>query len=77
LFALAAFENKGGPISSTSFNHTGRIFAYAVTNDWSGGHMSNKPDFVNKVFLHPCKDEVRHPNLPLSSVCSRSFAVAD
>ncbi|BGP25762.1 mRNA export factor [Rhodotorula toruloides] len=54
---LKTFENKGGPIASTSFNHTGRIFAYAVTNDWSGGHMSNKPDFVNKVFLHPCKDE--------------------
>ncbi len=53
----AAFENKGGPIATTSFNHTGRIFAYAVTNDWSGGHMSNKPDFPNKVFLHPCKDE--------------------
>lgn len=57
----AAFENKGGPIATTSFNHTGRIFAYAVTNDWSGGHMSNKPDFPNKVFLHPCKDEVRTP----------------
>lgn len=24
--------------------------------------MSNKPDFVNKVFLHPCKDEVRLPS---------------
>lgn len=55
----AAFDNKGGPIPTTSFNHTGRIFAYAVTQDWSGGHMSNKPDFVNKVYLHPCKDEVR------------------
>ncbi|GAA5825164.1 hypothetical protein JCM11251_006126 [Rhodosporidiobolus azoricus] len=54
---LKTFDNKGGPIASTSFNHTGRIFAYAVTQDWSGGHMSNKPDFVNKVYLHPCKDE--------------------
>jgi len=54
-----AFDAKGGPIASTSFSSSGRIFAYAVTNDWSGGHMSNKPDFVNKVYLHPCKDEVR------------------
>lgn len=26
--------------------------------------MSNKPDFVNKVYLHPCKDEVRPSPLP-------------
>lgn len=66
----AAFENKGGPIASTSFNHTGRIFAYAVTQDWSGGHMSNKPDFPNKVYLHPCKDEVRFlSRLPPCDVC--------
>ncbi|CEQ41585.1 SPOSA6832_03312 [Sporobolomyces salmonicolor] len=54
---LKTFENKGGPIVSTSFNHTGRIFAYAVTQDWSGGHTKHKPDFVNQVMLHPCKDE--------------------
>lgn len=28
---LKTFDNKGGPIVSTGFNHTGRIFAYAVT----------------------------------------------
>lgn len=66
----AAFENKGGPIATTSFNHTGRIFAYAVTNDWSGGHMSNKPDFPNKVFLHPCKDEA---SFVFSLFCFREF----
>ncbi|ORY41179.1 hypothetical protein BCR35DRAFT_336453, partial [Leucosporidium creatinivorum] len=54
---LKTFEAKGGPIVSTGFNHTGRIFAYAVTQDWSSGHMGNKPDFINQVMLHPCKEE--------------------
>jgi len=54
---LKTFDNRGGPIACTAFNHTGSIFAYAVTQDWSTGHAGNKPDFVNKVFLHACKDE--------------------
>ncbi len=32
---LKAFNNVGGPISSTTFNRDGRIFAYTVSYDWS------------------------------------------
>ncbi|KDE04671.1 Poly(A)+ RNA export protein [Microbotryum lychnidis-dioicae p1A1 Lamole] len=58
---LKSFDFKGGPIVATDFNSTGSIFAYAVANDWSQGHTGNRPDFINKVFLHPCKDDEVKP----------------
>lgn len=46
-----------GPISCTTFNRTGSIFAYAVSYDWSKGHSGMTPGVPNKVMLHACKDE--------------------
>ncbi|KAL8286993.1 hypothetical protein RQP46_003999 [Phenoliferia psychrophenolica] len=56
-FSTAAFDDRGGPIASTSFNRSGTIFGYAVTQDWSSGHAGHTPGFVNKLMLHACKDE--------------------
>ena len=50
---LKGYPEVGGPISSTAFNRTGTIFAYAVSYDWSKGYASNTPQTVNKVMLHP------------------------
>ena len=56
----SAFGSVPSPVVSSSFNHTGTIFAYAVAYDWSKGHMGNTPSQWNKVLLHGCKeDEVR------------------
>ncbi|OJD19267.1 hypothetical protein AJ78_00797 [Emergomyces pasteurianus Ep9510] len=50
----------GGPISSTAFNKTGNIFAYAVSYDWSKGYTNNTPQMPNKVMMHPvAQDEVK------------------
>lgn len=35
---LKTFENRGGPITSVSFNRTGTVFAYSISYDWSQGH---------------------------------------
>ena len=54
----AAFESKGGPISASAFNHTGSIFAYAVSYDWHKGYQfANPPNTPNKIFLHATKEE--------------------
>ena len=52
-----AFDNIGGPVVSTAYNHTGTIFAYAVAYDWSKGYTGMASGMMNKVFLHACKDE--------------------
>ena len=55
-----AFNAVPSPIVSASFNHTGTIFAYASTYDWSKGHEGSVPSQWNKVLLHGCKeDEVK------------------
>ncbi|TFK75073.1 WD40 repeat-like protein [Pluteus cervinus] len=54
---LKSFEALPGPISTTAFNKTGNIFAYAVSYDWSKGHSGMTPGHVNKIMLHACKDE--------------------
>ncbi|KAI5119654.1 hypothetical protein M0805_007745 [Coniferiporia weirii] len=57
---LKTFESAPGPITSTAFNRTGSIFAYAVSYDWSKGHSGMTPNHPNKIMLHACKeDEVR------------------
>jgi mRNA export factor len=56
-YFLTAFDNIGGPVVSSAYNHTGTIFAYAVSYDWSKGHSGMTPGYPNKVFLHACKDD--------------------
>ncbi|KAL0567659.1 RNA export factor gle2 [Marasmius crinis-equi] len=54
---LKTFEPAPGPISCSSFNRTGSIFAYAVSYDWSKGHSGMTPGHPNKLMLHACKEE--------------------
>jgi mRNA export factor len=53
----AEFDPVPGPITATAFNRTGTIFAYAVSYDWSKGHGGMTQGHINKIMLHPCKDE--------------------
>ncbi|KAF2663960.1 WD40 repeat-like protein [Microthyrium microscopicum] len=50
---LKGYPEVGGPIVSTSFNHTGEIFAYAVSYDWSKGFNGHSTTSPNKIMLHP------------------------
>ncbi|OLL22568.1 Pheromone-processing carboxypeptidase KEX1 [Neolecta irregularis DAH-3] len=50
-------QSVGGPISATTFNRNGTIYAYAISYDWSQGYQKNSPSLPNKVMLHPTKDE--------------------
>ncbi|KAG5723482.1 hypothetical protein E4T56_gene17035, partial [Termitomyces sp. T112] len=54
---LKTFEAASGPISTTTFNRNGNIFAYAISYDWSKGHSGMTPGLPNKIMLHSCKDE--------------------
>ncbi|KAH3902581.1 RNA export factor GLE2 SCDLUD_000161 [Saccharomycodes ludwigii] len=54
---LKGYPSLKGPISAASFNRTGSIYAYAVSYDWSQGHMGNLPDYPNVIRLHAVKDE--------------------
>lgn len=58
---LKGYPNVGGTISSTAFNRTGNIFAYAVSYDWSKGYTANTPQTPNKVMLHPVAPEEVKP----------------
>ncbi|KAF2086154.1 WD40 repeat-like protein [Saccharata proteae CBS 121410] len=50
---LKGYPEVGGPITSTDFNHSGSIFAYAVSYDWSKGYTGNQATMPTKVMLHP------------------------
>ncbi|KLO17102.1 WD40 repeat-like protein [Schizopora paradoxa] len=54
---LKAFEPASGPITTSAFNRTGSIFAYAVSYDWSKGHSGMTATHPNKIMLHACKDD--------------------
>ncbi|KAH8924597.1 WD40 repeat-like protein [Atractiella rhizophila] len=44
---LKTFDNRGGPIVATGFNHTGMVFAYAIAYDWQYASVSlPRPYFV-------------------------------
>lgn len=58
---LKGYPAVGGPISSTAFNRTGSIFAYAVSYDWSKGYSANTPQTPNKVMLHPVGPDETKP----------------
>lgn len=49
---LKGYPEVGGTISSTAFNRSGSVFAYAVSYDWSKGYTANTPQGVNKLMLH-------------------------
>lgn len=54
---LKSFDPAPGPITATSFSHTGSMFAYAVSYDWHKGHTGMTPTHPNKLMLHAVKDE--------------------
>ncbi|KAJ5772842.1 hypothetical protein N7457_007738 [Penicillium paradoxum] len=58
---LKGYPAVGGPITTTAFNRTGNIFAYAVSYDWSKGYSANTQQTVNKVMLHPIGPEETKP----------------
>ncbi|RKP09491.1 WD40-repeat-containing domain protein [Thamnocephalis sphaerospora] len=54
---LKMFPTVGAPITATTFNRNGTIFAYAVGYDWSKGHQSAPATPKNQIFLHAAKEE--------------------
>ena len=54
---VLGFDMAGDSISTTAFNRNGSIFAYAVSYDWSKGHVGATPGSKNNLVLHRCKDE--------------------
>lgn len=58
---LKGYPAVGGPISATAFDHTGNIFAYAVSYDWSKGYSANTQQTPNKVMLHPVMGDETKP----------------
>jgi mRNA export factor len=58
---LKGYPAVGGSITSTGFNRTGTIFAYAVSYDWSQGFQKNTQQYPNKVMLHPVNQEEVKP----------------
>ena len=49
---LKASPFVGGSITSTGFNSTGDLFAYAVSYDWSKGYKYNHPGYPISVKVH-------------------------
>ncbi|CCX30750.1 WD40-repeat-containing domain protein [Pyronema domesticum] len=62
---LKGYPSVGGTIPATAFNRNGTIFAYAVSYDWSKGHVGNNPAYPNKVMLHPIKEDEAKPRPPI------------
>ncbi|KAF0307231.1 mRNA export factor [Amphibalanus amphitrite] len=56
---LKTSEAMEQSITKCAFNHTGQIFAYAVSYDWSKGHEFYTPTKKNYIFLHPCFEELK------------------
>ncbi|EJT98299.1 WD40 repeat-like protein [Dacryopinax primogenitus] len=54
---LKSFEPTKSSISTTCFNASGTVFAYAVSYDWSKGYTGNVSGHPNKIMLHPIKEE--------------------
>lgn len=58
---LKGYPNVGGSITSTTFNKSGSIFAYAVSYDWSKGYQHNTQNYPIKVMLHPVNNDECKP----------------
>jgi mRNA export factor len=61
---LKGYPEVGGAIVSTSFNHNGNIFAYAVSYDWSKGFSGHTQNSPNKIMLHPVQGDECKPRQP-------------
>ncbi|KAF7424222.1 hypothetical protein PC9H_009527 [Pleurotus ostreatus] len=59
------FKKAPAPISSTCFNRTGGIFAYAISYEWSKGHIGMMQNLPNKIMLHAVKDSEVTKRKPL------------
>lgn len=58
---LKGYPNVGGPITATNFNRNGRIFAYAISYDWSKGYQANNQQQPIKLMLHPVQPDECKP----------------
>lgn len=58
---LKGYPNVGGPITATTFNRNGNIFAYAVSYDWSKGYQANTQQQPVKLMLHPVQADECKP----------------
>ncbi|EOD47930.1 hypothetical protein GTA08_BOTSDO00280 [Neofusicoccum parvum] len=58
---LKGYPEVGGPITSTAFNASGSIFAYAVSYDWSKGYAHNNQNISTKIMLHPVQADECKP----------------
>ncbi|CAO3609725.1 unnamed protein product [Cunninghamella echinulata] len=58
---LKALPTMNGPISTTSYNRNGNIFAYAISYDWTKGHKFYTPNSPNRILLHSVTDEESKP----------------
>lgn len=54
---LKGFPSMKASIPVCNFNRNGSVFAYALSYDWSQGHMGNRPDYPNVIRLHATSDE--------------------
>ena len=60
---MTTSKQVGQPITSCSFNHDGKIFAYSVGYDWSKGHEFNDPLKKSHIFLRPCMEVISLNNM--------------
>lgn len=56
---LKPFEPLDQPIVACAFNHSGHIFAYAASYDWSKGHEYYNPAKKSAIFLKSCFEEMK------------------
>ena len=64
---IKASSSIGDAIPSTSYNRDGRIFAYAVSYDWSRGHEHSKQGQKHRILLYSVKDEDTRPRIQKKS----------
>jgi mRNA export factor len=58
---IQAFPSVGASISATAFSGDGKVFAYAVSYDWSKGYAGNSAQLPSKVMLHAIGPEECKP----------------
>ena len=54
---LKSSAQVGGPITASTFNRNGSIFAYSVGYDWHKGVEGAQPNMKYEIYLNPTKDE--------------------
>lgn len=53
---LKSFPELNYSITSTCFNKSGTIFAYALSYDWAQGYQGNRSDYPTQIKLHATND---------------------